>query len=76
MCSLLRTHSLAGSLLGITQMIDDVTEMQFPCVALDLPSRIVFVHSYMYCNLLKHKLMSIVDRPSDRPQLERHCCSQ
>jgi hypothetical protein len=56
--------------------IDDTTEMQFPCVALDLPSRIIFVHSYMYCNLLKHKLMSIVDRPSDRPQLERHCCSQ
>jgi len=42
--------------------INDATEMQFPCVALDPPSRIIFVHSYMYRNLLKHKFMSIVNR--------------
>ena len=34
------------------------------------------MHSYIYPNLLKLKFMSIVDRPSDRPQLERHCYGQ
>lgn len=41
-----------------------------------VPSLILLVHSYIYRNMLKFKLTSIVDWPSDRPQLERHYCSQ
>ena len=68
MRGLLRTHSLADSdsLFGTTKIddenVDDAREIQLPCVTPDFLPRIIFVHSYMYCNLLKHKLMSIVDR--------------
>ena len=44
-------------------------EIQLPSGA-SSPSLILFVHFYIYPNLLKLNLMSIAEQPSDRPQLE------